>query len=129
MTQDGRPLLVQVAQHVEDLDRATVFYTETLGFPLIAKFGPLVFIDLGGSRLLLEANAPPAMLYLLVDDLPARVAQLEAAGVEIVSPPHAIFTDTEGVFGTAGLAEWQAFFRDSEGNLVGLVTHQRSAGS
>ncbi len=27
------PLVVQVAQHVDDLDRATTIYTETLGLP------------------------------------------------------------------------------------------------
>lgn len=125
MTTNERPLLVQVAQHVDDLERATAFYVDVLGFALIAKFGPLVFVDLGGTRLLLETNAPPAMLYLRVDDLQARTTQLAAAGVEIVSEPHVIFTDSEGVFGSPGLEEWQAFFRDSEGNLVGLVSHQR----
>ena len=53
--------VVQVAQHADDLDRATEFYTQTLGLPLIARFGPLVFVDLGGTRLLLEQAAPAAM--------------------------------------------------------------------
>ncbi len=116
--------VVQIAQHVDDLDRATAFYTETLGLPLIAQFGPLVFIDLGGTRLLLEQAADPAMIYLLVDDLPARVEVLRSAGVDIVSEPHDIFTDTDGVFGGDWLVESQAFIRDSEGNLVGLVGHR-----
>ena len=116
--------VVQIAQHVEDLERAAAFYTETLGLPLIARFGPLVFIDLGGTRLLLEHAADPAVIYLLVDDLPAHVAQLRAAGVDIVSEPHDIFTDTDGVFGGDWLVESQAFIRDSEGNLVGLVGHR-----
>jgi len=116
--------VVQVAQHAEDLDRATGFYTQTLGLPLIARFGPLVFIDLGGTRLLLEEAAPAAMLYLQVDDLAKRISTLRAAGVDVVTEPHDIFTDTDGVFGGDWLVETQAFIRDSEGNLVGLVAHR-----
>jgi len=116
--------VVQIAQHAEDLDRATEFYTRPLGLPLIARFGPLVFIDLGGSRLLLEQAAPQAMVYLLVDDLTARLDTLRAAGVDVVTEPHDIFTDTEGVFGGQWRVETQAFIRDSEGNLVGLVEHR-----
>ena len=116
--------VVQIAQHVADLDRAAAFYTETLGLPLIARFGPLVFIDLGGTRLLLEQAADPAVIYLLVDDLPAHVEVLRAGGVDIVSEPHDIFTDTDQVFGGGWLVESQAFIRDSEGNLVGLVGHR-----
>ncbi len=121
--------VVQVAQHADDLERATDFYTQILGLPLIARFGPLVFVDLGGTRLLLEQAAPPAMIYLRVADLQGRIAQLREAGLDIVAEPHVIFTDTDGVFGPAGRAEWQAFIRDSEGNLLGLVGYQDPAGS
>ena len=124
ITGGGITGVVQIAQHVEDLERAAAFYTETLGLPLIARFGPLVFIDLGGTRLLLEHAADPAVIYLQVDDLPAQVEVLRAAGVDIVSEPHDIFTDTDGVFGGGWLVESQAFIRDSEGNLVGLVGHR-----
>ena len=116
--------VVQVAQHADDLDRATAFYTGTLGLPLIARFGPLVFVDLGGTRLLLEQAAPPSMIYLRVDDLHGRIVALRAAGVDIVAEPHDIFTDTDGVFGGEWRVEAQAFIRDSEGNLVGLVAHR-----
>lgn len=117
-------LVVQVAQHVDDLDRATAFYTETLGLPLIARFGPLVFVDLGGTRLLLDESAPPALLYLRVDGLEQQVGHLRQLGVEIVAEPHDVFTDEEGVFGGHWSVESQAFIRDSEGNLLGLVGHR-----
>ena len=119
-----RPGVVQVAQHADDLDRATAFYTDVLGLPLIARFGPLVFLDIGGTRLLLEQAAPPSMIYLQVEDLADRLAALRAAGVEVVTEPHDIFTDTDKVFGGEWLIESQAFIRDSEGNLVGLVAHR-----
>lgn len=115
--------LNQVAQRVEDLDRAVAFYRDEVGLRLIARFDPpgLAFFDLDGTRLLLEAGAQQATLYLTVDDIDATVESLANDGVQVVSEPHLIFTDAEGVFGAKGVEEWQAFFEDSEGNLVGLV--------
>lgn len=115
--------LRQVAQHVEDLDRATSFYRDVLGLRLIARLDPpgLAFFDLGRTRLLLEAGAPPAILYLAVSDVADATDQLRARGVAIVSEPHVIHVDDEGQFGPAGEAEEMAFFHDSEGNLVGLA--------
>ncbi|MGZ5401135.1 MAG: VOC family protein, partial [Nocardioides sp.] len=59
--------------------------------------------------------------YLRVEDVEAEVSRLEAAGVEIVGRPHAIFRHEDGTLGPAGTEEWQAFLTDSEGNTVGLV--------
>jgi methylmalonyl-CoA/ethylmalonyl-CoA epimerase len=64
------------------------------------------------------------MIYLEAPDLDARLARLRSAGVEVVAEPHDIFTDTEKVFGGAWRVESQAFIRDSEGNLIGLVSHR-----
>ena len=116
--------LHQVALHAEDLDRATAFYRDVLGLRWIATFDPpgLVFFDLGGTRLLLEKGAPSSLLYLRVPDSAAEVERLRAAGVRIESEPHVIFTDDEGQFGPPGMSETMAFFRDSEDNLVGLVS-------
>jgi methylmalonyl-CoA/ethylmalonyl-CoA epimerase len=115
--------LHQVAQRAEDLDRATAFYRDVLGLRHLASYDPpgLVFFDLGGARLLLERAAPSSLLYLEVPDIDAAVEALRAKGVEIASDPHMIFADAEGTFGEAGTEEWMAFFKDTEGNLVGLV--------
>jgi methylmalonyl-CoA/ethylmalonyl-CoA epimerase len=122
--------LRQVAQHVDDLDRATAFYRDVLGLRVMARFDPpgLAFFDLGGTRLLLEAGAPSAILYLEVDDIDATVRSLRAQGVEVLDDPHCIHVDTDGTFGPAGNEEWMAFFRDSERNLVGLVQSKPPAG-
>ena len=114
--------LRQVAMGVEDLERATAFYRDVVGLTLIARFDPpgLAFFDLGGTRLLLEAGAPASLLYLGVDDVAETVARLRAAGVAIEAEPHVIFQDDDGQFGPAGEAEELAFFRDPEGNLVGI---------
>jgi len=65
------------------------------------------------------------MLYLRVDDIGATVERLRARGVVVESEPHVIFRHDDDTLGPAGTDEWQAFVRDSEGNLVGLVSQQR----
>jgi methylmalonyl-CoA/ethylmalonyl-CoA epimerase len=122
--------LVQVAQRAEDLGRATAFYTDLLGTPPAATYEPpgLVFFDLDGVRLLLEANAPSAMLYLAVDDIDAALDRVRARGAAVEGEPHVIFSHADGTLGPTGTDEWQAFVRDSEGNLVGLVEHRAAEG-
>lgn len=114
--------LRQVAQHVDDLDRAEAFYRDVLRLPHLARFDPpgLVFFDLaGGTRLLLEAGAPTALLYLAVDDIDAEVERLRAAGVTVEDEPHFLH-EHDGTMAPAATAEHMAFVRDSEGNLLGL---------
>jgi methylmalonyl-CoA/ethylmalonyl-CoA epimerase len=115
--------LRQVAQHVDDMDRAVAFYRDVLGLRLMARFDPpgLVFFDLGSTRLLLEAGAPTAILYLGVADVVAATDELRRAGVAIESDPHIIYVDDEGRFGPPGEGEEMSFFRDSEGNLLALA--------
>ncbi len=116
--------LHQVAQHAEDLDRAAAFYTTVLGGTMLAKFDPpgLVFIDLGGVRLLLEQAASSALIYLRVPDVRATISELRDNGVTVHTEPHRIHVDADGAFGEPGWEEWMAFIRDSEGNLVGLAS-------
>lgn len=126
----GGHRLAQVAQHADDLDRAAVFYEQLLGTPPIARFEPpgLLFFALGeGTRLLLEAGAPSALLYLSVADVRTTIEELRGRGVVIEAQPHVIFSHTDDSLGPAGNDEWMAFFRDSEGNLVGLVSHEPKA--
>ena len=115
--------MVQVAQRAEDLQRAAAFYADLLGAAPAATYDPpgLVFFDLDGLRLLLDRGAPSALLYLHVDDIDATVARLRGAGVAVESDPHVIFGHEDDALGPAGTDEWQAFVRDTEGNLVGLV--------
>jgi methylmalonyl-CoA/ethylmalonyl-CoA epimerase len=121
--------LVQIAQHAEDLDRATGFYRDLLGSDPTATYDPpgLVFFELDGVRLLLDRGAPSALLYLAVEDIEATVSRLRAAGVSVEGEPRVIFTHEDDTLGPAGTDEWMGFVRDSEGNLVGLVERRPSA--
>lgn len=116
--------MLQIAQHADDLDRAAAFYERLLGAAPTARFVPpgLIFFDLEGLRLLLDTAAPSALIYLDVPNVHALVEELRSEGVEVDTGPHVIFTHDDDRLGPAGSDEWQAFIRDSEGNLVGLVS-------
>ncbi|MEU7896649.1 VOC family protein [Nonomuraea sp. NPDC049152] len=62
-----------------------------------------------------------ARLYLATDDIRADVERLRERGVEIVDEPQLIYTD-DGTFGSAGSEVWLAGFKDSEGNVLCLIT-------
>jgi methylmalonyl-CoA/ethylmalonyl-CoA epimerase len=42
----------------------------------------------------------------------------------IEKEPHVIFTHDDDTLGPAGTDEWMTFIRDSEGNLLGLVSQE-----
>lgn len=118
--------LVQIAQHADDLDRATAFYRVLLAAEPAAVFDPpgLVFFELDGVRMLLDRAAPSALVYLHVDNIHEVLERLPAE-TEVLSRPAVIFTHDGDALGPAGHEEWQSFIRDTEGNTVGLVSFQR----
>ena len=118
--------LIQIAQHADDLDRASDFYTVLLEQRPVARFDPpgLLFFDLHGVRLLLDRNAPSSLIYLHVENGHEAIERLDGV-VDIVAHPHVIFHHDDDALGPADHDEWQAFIKDSEGNTVGLVAFQR----
>ncbi len=119
--------LLQVAQHVEDLDRAVGFYRDVLGLQLLGRFDPpgMAFFQIGEVRILLEAAAPSAVLYLEADDIEAEHRRLEAAGVTFQRGPHLVFHH-DGTFAPDGLEEWMALFHDSEGNQLAIMERRQT---
>lgn len=115
--------LHQIAQQVQDLERAITFYQEVLNLPILARFDDanLAFVDLGPVRLALDPKAPTTLLYLTVPDVQVETDRLRASGVTVEREPRTVHVDREGHFGPAGVAEVMSFVRDSEGNLLGLV--------
>jgi methylmalonyl-CoA/ethylmalonyl-CoA epimerase len=120
--------IVQIAQHVDDLDRAIVFYEELLGTKVAARFDPpgIAFFLLDGTRLLLDKSAPSGLIYLGVDDVEFSTDELRKRGVTIETQPHVIFQHEDATLGPVGTDEWLAFVIDSEGNTVGLVSYSTS---
>ena len=54
------------------------------------------------------------------------IESLRAADVDIVTEPYVIFRHSDDSLGPAGTDEWLSFVRDSEGNLLGLLSHKDS---
>jgi methylmalonyl-CoA/ethylmalonyl-CoA epimerase len=116
----------QIALHADNLERAVTFYRDTLGMRLLFQAPPgLAFFDCGGIRVMIDAvkekevpDRISSMVYYKVPDLPAVYETLLARGVHFVSKPHLIAKMPDHEL-------WMAFFRDSEQNLVGLMSEVR----
>ncbi len=112
--------LGQIAINVHDVDRATAFYRDILGLPLLFTAGNLAFFDCGGVRLMLnrpekpEFDHPGSVLYFTVPDIVSAHRQMLSAGVHFEDKPHLIAR-----MPTHDL--WMMFFRDPEGNLLALM--------
>jgi methylmalonyl-CoA/ethylmalonyl-CoA epimerase len=111
----------QISINVHDLERATAFYRDTLGLPLLFTAPNLAFFDCGGVRLMLgpaetpELDHPSSILYFRVPDLNAAHQRLVDLGVQIVAPPRLI-----APMPTHDL--WMNAFRDSEENILELMS-------
>jgi catechol 2,3-dioxygenase-like lactoylglutathione lyase family enzyme len=111
----------QIAINVYDVDRATAFYRDTLGLPLLFTAGKLAFFDCGGVRLMLtlpekpEFDHPSSILYFTVPDIAAAHRQMLASGVRFEDEPHVLARMPSHDL-------WMTFFRDSEQNLLALMS-------
>jgi methylmalonyl-CoA/ethylmalonyl-CoA epimerase len=117
----------QIAVHADNLDRAVAFYRDTLGMRFLFQAPPgLAFFDCGGIRLMLDAvkekdtnERISSMIYYKVADINATYETLVSRGVTFVSRPHLIAKMPDHDL-------WMGFFRDSEENLVGVMSEVRS---
>lgn len=114
--------LGQVSLLTRDVPTAERFYRDTLGLPHVFTFGDIAFFDAAGVRLFVRAVPdaewrPSSILYFRVDDIHAQFEALAAAGVPTVEAPGVIYRDD-----VAGTEEWMAFFRDPDGNVLGLMS-------
>lgn len=114
----------QIAMNAQDLDRAIGFYRDALGLTFLFRAPPaLAFFDCDGIRLLLDVPEdkefahPGSILYFTVDDIDQMYEALEKRGVAFRKAPHLI----------AKLADrevWMAFFDDTEGNTLALMSER-----
>jgi len=111
----------QIAINVHDLERATAFYRDVLGLPLLFTVPNLAFFDCAGVRLMLsraetpEFDHPSSILYFRVPDMDAAYQKLVERGAQIYAPPRLI-----APMPTYDL--WMAAFRDTEGNIHQLMS-------
>jgi methylmalonyl-CoA/ethylmalonyl-CoA epimerase len=118
----GITRLGQIAINAKDVDRAAAFYQDVLGLRLLFKAPPgLAFFDCGGVRLMLDRSDKPefdhlsSVLYFAVPDIQASYQKLKTSGVKFEDEPHLIAKMPAHDL-------WMTFFRDSEGNLMSLMS-------
>ncbi|GGF95731.1 hypothetical protein GCM10010912_45850 [Paenibacillus albidus] len=111
----------QIGVPVKDLERAVDFYKNKLGLPLLFQMDRMAFFELDGQRLLLslpeqaEFTNAGSVLYFQVGDIQEVYADLVNKGVNFTDEPHSI--------AKMGQTEtWMTFFRDSEGNVLALMS-------
>src|SRR6267378_8213222 len=86
----------QISIMVHDLERATAFYRDTLGLPLLFTVPNLSFFDCGGVRLMLgraetpELDHPSSILYFRVPEINAAHQRLLKMGVQFLNAPRVI---------------------------------------
>jgi methylmalonyl-CoA/ethylmalonyl-CoA epimerase len=106
---------------VQDLERAVPFYRDKLGMQYLFSASNLAFFDCAGTRLMLstpepgQAHSGNSIIYFTVGDIDAAYRELAGRGVSFDDQPHIIAN-----MGTYDL--WMAFFRDSEHNLLGIMS-------
>ena len=114
----------QISMRAHDVDRAVAFYRDTLGLPFLFAAPPrLAFFDCNGVRLMLSTpdpgfDHPGSVLYFAVEDIRRMHETLSARGVMFMTAPHKIAT-------LADREVWLADFRDTEGNVLALMSEPR----
>ena len=109
---------------VSNLERAQRFYTETLGLtPAMVTEGGVMYRS-GGTQFFVYPSRHKAsghsQMSWVVGDIKAEVAALRAKGIEFVEFDVPGVTTVDGI-SQSGLAVWTAYFRDPDGNLLGLT--------
>jgi predicted enzyme related to lactoylglutathione lyase len=111
----------QISIIVHDLPRATGFYRDVLGLPLLFTAPNMAFFDCGGVRLMLgpasspELDHPSSILYFRVPDINAAHRRLVEMGAKIEAPPRLI-----APMKTHDL--WMVAFSDPDGNIMELMS-------
>jgi catechol 2,3-dioxygenase-like lactoylglutathione lyase family enzyme len=108
-----------------DLDRARRFYEETLGFiPADVQPGGVFYNAAGGTRFVVfpssgRASGSHTQIGFQVDDIEAEVTDLRSRGVVFETYEMPTF-DPQTMIATFPAIR-SAWFKDTEGNLIGLV--------
>lgn len=118
----GVTRLGQIQIGTQDVERAAEFYEKVLGLKLLFKAPPgLAFFDCGGVRLMLDRPEKPefdhasSILYFAVPDIQGAYSTMKAKGARFEDEPHMIARMPDHDL-------WMTFFRDTENNLLALMS-------
>jgi methylmalonyl-CoA/ethylmalonyl-CoA epimerase len=117
----------QIGVNAKNLERAVRFYRDVLGMQFLFEAPPqMAFFDCGGVRLLIgvadrpEIDHPASIIYYLVADIRAAHHTLQERGVAFITAPHLVARMPDHEL-------WLADFRDSEDNILALMSEVRAA--
>ena len=116
--------ILQIAITVKEIDRATAFYRDALGLPVLMTAPNMAFFNCGGVRLYLasgqtsEHNGGQSFLYFRTPDIDALLADAKAKNVSIHQEPNVIARMPDHDL-------WLMWIKDSEGNLLGIMEERR----
>lgn len=122
----GLARIGQISITVHNVEQAVAFYRDKLGMRHLFTVPNMAFFDCGGVRLMLgipdkpELDHPSSILYFKVDEIHSAHKTLAARDVRFEGEPHLV-----AKMGTYDL--WMAFFRDSENNLMSLMSEEKPA--
>lgn len=111
----------QIHINAEDLARATAFYRDVLGLQFLFEVPNMAFFRCGDVRLMIgvaekpELAHPASIIYYKVDDIEATHRALEARGVAFEQAPVLVHKAEDHDL-------WLAFLRDSEANMLALMS-------
>ena len=115
----------------QDLERARAFYAEKLGLePVEERPGGLLYVGANGEFGLFEsagsASGDHTQMAWEVDDIEATVRELRSRGVAFEEYDFPGLKTVDGIaeivgnYPSKGTGERAAWFRDSEGNMLGI---------
>lgn len=116
--------VLQIALPVQNIDRATVFYRDILGLKLLMSAPNMAFFDCGGVRLYLSSGAAPtnASIYFRTPNMAEQLTSFKENNVTIHQEPQVIAKMPDHDL-------WLMWFRDSEGNLLGVMEERKTGQS
>jgi methylmalonyl-CoA/ethylmalonyl-CoA epimerase len=114
----------QICITAHDIDRAVTFYRDQLCMRHLFTVPKMAFFDCSGITLMLgipegpQFDHPSSVVYFDVDDLEGTYTTLKDRGVRFEGQPHLIAPMEHYDL-------WMAFFRDSEDNLLALMSRKK----
>lgn len=124
MSQTALSGVGQIAINTSQMERAVEFYRDTLGLRLLFRIPSAAFFDCGGVRLMVgpaenpEFDHPASIIYYRVGDIHGAHRSLQAKGAQFEDEPHLVARMPDHEL-------WMCFLRDTEGNLLALMSEVR----
>lgn len=116
----------QISINVKDINRAYSFYQEKLGFSASLETPTMIFMNCGEITLMLsipekeEFALGSSTIYFEVMDIESYYELYSNNDVKFLDVPHLVAD-----MGSHEL--WMVFFKDTEGNLLALMSNKPKA--